>query len=495
MAEIKNPYQQVIKATSLFGGVQVFNIFVSIIRSKFIALFLGSLGMGISGLLNSTLNIINEITKLGLDTSAVKEIAYSCSSESHNKAEILISTLKRIVWFTGLIGVLFTLMFSSYLSQLAFGNTDYAIAFIWISIALLFRQLTTAQLAVLQGMRKLKLLAKANLYGSFFGLVVILPIYYVFRIEGIVPAIILMSFISYAFSTYFSKKVKIEKVKITNKEALVEGKQMLKLGIMLCLRSVITILSAYLIQIFISNYGGVAEVGFYTAGFVIINSYVGLIFNAMQTDYFPRLSAISDNLVKIRETVVQQAFIAILLITPIIVVFLTFAPLVITLLYSKEFLSITGLVCWGILGTIFKAVSWSMGYVILAKGDSRLFIKTAIFFNLLFVILLTCGYIVKGLEGVGIAFLIYCFMHYLGLTIITYKKYNLYFDSVFNRVFALCIVICGVTFIASYFESLFLKYGVMGFMDVLSITFALYHINKKINIIEVVKKFYRNKKC
>ena len=494
MTKIKNPYQQIIRATSLFGGVQVFNIIVSIIRSKFIALFLGSFGMGISGLLNSTLNILNVITKLGLDTSAVKEIAHSNSTRSYKKTAILISSLKRIVWFTGLIGVLFMLFFSSFLSQLAFGNTNYTFSFIWISITLLFRQLTTAQLTVLQGLRKLKLLARANLYGSFLGLLVILPIYYFFRIEGIVPAIILTSIINFVFSTYFSKKVKIRSVRVSNKVAFIEGKQMLKLGMSLCLMSVITILSAYLVQIFISNYGGVKEVGFYSAGIVIINSYVGLIFNAMQTDYFPRLSAIADNLAKIRETVDQQAFIAILIITPIIIVFLTLAPMVITLLYSKDFLSITGLVSWGILGTLFKAVSWSMGYVILAKGDSRLFIKTTIFFNTLFLILLSYGYIIQGLSGIGIAFLIYYFIHYLGLRIITYKRYNLYFDSLFNKVYTLCIMLCGATFLMSYIDNLYLKYSLMGIMVVISTTFTLYQMNKKLDISEFIKRVFKSKK-
>jgi PST family polysaccharide transporter len=43
---------------------------------------------------------------------------------------------------------------------------------------------------LLQGMRKLKF-AKANMLGSFVGLVISAPLYYYYRIDGIVPAIIL----------------------------------------------------------------------------------------------------------------------------------------------------------------------------------------------------------------------------------------------------------------------------------------------------------------
>ena len=56
MSETKKSYQQIIKATSLFGSVQLFSILVSIIRNMFIANFIGPIGMGIAALLNSTLN-------------------------------------------------------------------------------------------------------------------------------------------------------------------------------------------------------------------------------------------------------------------------------------------------------------------------------------------------------------------------------------------------------------------------------------------------------
>src|SRR5690606_11401873 len=99
----------------------------------------------------------------------------------------------------------------------------------------------------------------------------------------------------------------------------------------------IGLLVAYIIQIFISQTGGIAQVGFYNAGFVILNSYVGLVFTAMETDYFPRLSAIVNKVEAIRQTVFEQAFIAILLISPIVVLFLIAAPIIIVLLYSQEF--------------------------------------------------------------------------------------------------------------------------------------------------------------
>ena len=82
--------------------------------------------------------------------------------------------------------------------------------------------------------------------------------------------------------------------------------------------------------------------GYYAAGILIINAYVGMIFNAMATDYFPRLSAINKDNNAIQKVVNEQAEIAILLITPIITLFLLFKELIIQILYTPSFLVITG---------------------------------------------------------------------------------------------------------------------------------------------------------
>lgn len=492
MSETQNSYRQILKATSLFGGVQVVNIVISIIRSKFVALLLGPLGMGIAGLLNSTLNVVSELTKLGLDTSAVKEIALFKTKDKEKLQRIIIA-LRRIIWLTGVLSLIFTIAFSSFLSQLTFGNTNYTWSFVWISIALLFKQLTYGELAILQGFRKLKDLAKSNIYASLLGLFVVVPLYYFFRINGIVPAIIISAILSYMFSKYFSSKIKIKSIKLSNRQVFLEGRSMLKLGFMLSIRSSITLISAYAIQIFISYKGGVDQVGFYLAGFVIINSYVGVIFNAMQTDYFPRLAAIANDAEQLRNTVLHQAVIALLIITPIIIIFLTVAPIAIKLLYSKEFLMITVFVSWGMFGTLFKAVSWSMGYVILAKGDSKIFIKTAILFNSLFVTLLILGYYLYGLLGVGVAFFIYYILHLIIIKLITFYKYDLYFNTSFNWLFLLCLLMCSATFTLSFMTATTIKYSLMSLLVIISLAFTLYELNKRINIKALVQKILKSK--
>ena len=71
----KKGYQTTFKATSLFGGVQVVTILIGIFKSKLVAVWLGTTGFGIMGLFNTSISLISSITNLGLQSSAVREIA------------------------------------------------------------------------------------------------------------------------------------------------------------------------------------------------------------------------------------------------------------------------------------------------------------------------------------------------------------------------------------------------------------------------------------
>src|SRR5687768_10498329 len=125
MSEQKSSYRQIMKATSIFGGVQVFQIVIQIIRSKFIAVFLGPIGMGIAGLLTTTTNLITVLTGFGLGTSAVKDISAASATGNELRIATVNKVLQRFVWITGILGTLLTIVFSGWLSQVTFGNRSY----------------------------------------------------------------------------------------------------------------------------------------------------------------------------------------------------------------------------------------------------------------------------------------------------------------------------------------------------------------------------------
>ncbi|WP_460879730.1 oligosaccharide flippase family protein [Pontibacter rugosus] len=423
------------KATSIFGGVQVGNILINIIRSKFIAVLLGPTGMGIAGLLTATLNIVTSLTNFGLSRSAVKNVAAANATNDIKKISVVVTVLRKLVWATGLLGSFITLVTAPLLSELTFGNDEYTYAFIWLAFTLLLRQLSAGQLVVLQGMRKIKFMAKGSFLGSVLGLVVSVPVYYLMDIDGIVPAIILTSFISLFISWHFSNKIKVSPTPVDIVQLKTEGGEMLRMGFMLSLSSLAALGASYIIRIFISRNGGIDQVGLYNAGFAIVNTYVGMIFTAMVTDYYPRLSAVAQDRQKATSTINQQAEVAILILAPLLLVFLIFIDWAVILLYSTKFIPVNGMIHWSALGIFFKAVSWAIAYIILANGSSKLFFWNELVVNIYMLLLNILGYYWGGLTGLGISFLASYILYTAQVYFLTKSVYGFRFSSNLYNIF------------------------------------------------------------
>jgi len=195
-----------LKTTSLFGGVQVLNIIFSVVRSKAAAIFLGPTGVGILGFFNSVINIVSQFSKLGIDVTVVRELAY----QKNNTDDIskLLYVIKRLIWFTGTIGAMIMALMSPILSKWTFGTDTYTYAFLILSIVILIRQIVAGRLATIQGLKKLKLLARINVVIAALTTIITIIFYYLYGTRGIVYAILAGSLVSllvvlkYTFGIY-----------------------------------------------------------------------------------------------------------------------------------------------------------------------------------------------------------------------------------------------------------------------------------------------------
>lgn len=489
MQENQSSYRSIMKATSLFGGVQVFKIIIAIIRSKAIAILLGPAGMGIEGLLSSATGLVSAVSNLGLGVSAVRDVAAANETNDTKRIAKVVAVLRKLVWITGLLGAIITFVYASYLSKITFGNDEYTLAFRWLSCTLLFNQLASGQNVLLQGLRKLAYLAKANLIGSFIGLLISLPLYYYFNVDGIVPAIIVSSLLSLFFSWFFAKKVSIEPVKITPLEAISEGKEMMKMGFMLSLSGLVTVGASYLMRIYISYVGGIDEVGLYTAGFALIFSYVGLIFTAMATDYYPKLSGVVKDNKKAILLINQQAEIGILILAPILTVFLIFINGIVILLYSTKFLPVNEMIHWAALGMYFKMASWAIAFIFLAKGASKLFFWNELVVNFYMLGFNVLGYYLNGLDGLGISFLISYFFYFLQVYYITRYKYQFNFTTSFYTILGVQLILGICCFLVIKFFIAPYSYGFGAVLIILSSWYSLKELDKRMDIKSILKKF------
>lgn len=484
----KSSYKSIFKATSLFGGVRILEILVSIIRSKLLAILIGPTGVGISGLLTSGTELIQSITSLGLSQSAVRDVADANGTHDSQRINHTVTVLRKLMWMTGLLGMFAVILASPLLSRISFGDSSYTLAFIVISITLLLGQILAGQRVVLQGLRQLKNLASSSLLGNIVGVCVCIPIYYIWGIKGIVPNIVVGSIVSLFATRLFARKIKIEKENLSIRQVFSDGKRMLKMGIAMSVSSLSPALTSYIVKSFIQQHGGLDEVGLFAAGNAIVVTYVGLLFSSMGTDFYPRLAAVNTDNKACTTLMNQQGEVGLLILGPMILICQIFIPIIVWALYSDKFLGATPYILWAISGMLLKMASWSISFVLVAKAESKLFMFTELSASVVSLAGQLIGYYYGGLAGMGIGFCA-TYLYYLILVyFISHKKYDFVFSKGFIKIFIVlsAFVICSTVLV--HILNGYMSYIVGSFLIVACIWFSLKEMNKRLNMTEIINK-------
>ena len=402
----ENNYSNILKRISSFGGVQVFNILINLIRGKFVALLLGPEGMGISSLFTTSTSTIQQFSSLGLNLAFVKEVA--AYKDDKEKIPHILAIAFRLLIFTSLLGALVCLVLSPLLSKWSFGNYDYTLSFAILSAGVALSVAAAGYLSLLQGFGEIKSLSKASIVGGLTGLLGGVPMYYFWGDKGIVPAIVLLALTTFLFYFISLRKalgnsLSVEKVPFAFSEHFPKIKKMISLGLVLMVGSLAGAFSNYIINIFIRSFGSVDNVGLFQAANSITNQYIGIVFSALALDYFPRLSAISSDLEKMNSVVNRQAEIVIVLMTPLILALLLTAPWVIRILLSDNFLSVTPLVRWMALGVLLQGITFPLGYLFIANENRKLYFWIEV--------------VTGNILWIGCSFIFYYFFNLIGLGI------------------------------------------------------------------------------
>jgi len=481
--EDKHSYKNIIKAISLFGGVKVFQILVGIVKNKVVAVILGPSGMGIVGMITSTTSMISALTGFGLETSAVRDVSQAYTSNNEESVNKVITVLRKLILITGILGMIITFIFSSYLSVWAFGNTDYSLSFKIVSVILLFNQLSIGQTVLLQGTFHYKYMAKASFIGSILGLIISVPLYYIYEYQAIVPVIIVTALLNLILTWFFSLKIQFVPIKMSFSQIFFEGKSMLILGGAIALTGLINTGQVYIFRILISNYGGMADVGLYTAGITIATSYIGIVLNAMGSDYSPRLASVATEQPLLIQTINRQALLLMIILAPLIMVFVVFIKEFVILLYSNKFVDISDMIIWMMFGMFFRAISWSISYSFVAVNKPKLFLWNEIISTLYSLAFSILGYLWYRFTGLGIAFCLTYVLYSFHMYLLAKSKFGFYFNiDIIKKGLPILIISSVAFFILLYIHNNVLHY-VFGGISILIISFySLKNLNKLIDL-------------
>jgi len=390
----------------LIGGSSVLDIGLRIVRTKVMALLLGPTGIGLLGLYGSISEVVRSLAGMGINNSGVQQIAEAVGTGNTRRIAITVTTLRRVALVLGVLGALLLVIFCKPVSRLTFGDDRHASAVALLALAVLFGEVSAAQGALIQGMRRISDLARMSVLSALYGTLFSIPIVYIYGERGVVPSLVCVAAMSIVTSWWYARKVKVERVSINRREVTSQASGLLKLGVVFMASGLMTMGAAYAVRIIVLRKLGVEAAGHFQSAYALGGLYAGFIVQAMVADFYPRLTAAAatnDNLESNR-LVNEQAQMGLLMAGPGVLATLSVAPFVIPLFYSASFEPAVEILRWNCLGIMLRVASWPMGFILIAKGERGRFFWTEVFGNVSYVGLVWLCVQSFGLTGTGVAF-------------------------------------------------------------------------------------------
>ena len=475
-------YGNIFKTTFLFGFVQVFKAVISIIKNKLAAILIGAEGMGILGIYNTIIFLVQTGAGLGVNQSAVRDVSEARDADDHKRFSTIISVVNQVILYTGLLGCIITLCLSYWISDWTFGDHAHIIAYCIIAFVIAFNIINESKQAILKGMRQLRALAKASVIGSVIGLVTSAPLYYFFGKDGIVPELLIASILAVLVSNYYVRKIEYTKVQLNLKETWHHASPMIQMGTALMTVTFLQAIVMFVINAFIRSKGGLADVGYYSAGTTITNAYFGVIITALMTDYYPRIAAVNKDNIALQDELNKQSLVSLILCCPLFVLFMTLIPLFIKILYTDEFLPAVDFIKWSIYFTLITLVSNQVDMILVAKFQTKIMLTLSVIVRVIQLLLSIGLYSLWGLEGLGITYLILGILHMFLMCTIVYHRYRIRFNNLFLKIaFVVLIMAVSSSFVQAKFVGL-TYYILSCALLILALFFSFYVSKKKLGL-------------
>jgi len=447
----KKSHGEILKSSALIGGSAGLSMLLGLVRNKVLALILGQHGIGLIGMYSSIAELARGIAGLGIKSSGVRQIAEAVGSGDTMRIARTVTTLRRVAFYSGALGAVLLAAFARPIAHASFGDYERAGAIALLALVVFFTDISEAQAALVQGMRRIADLARLSIFGAIYGTIFSIAIVCWLKERGIVPSLVCVAFMSIVTSWWYAKKVGIKSVAVSLSQVWEEASSLVKLGVIFMTSALSMQAATYLIRRIIIREMSIDDAGYYQAAWALSGMYISFILNAMAADFYPRLTGVAQRNPECNRLVNEQAEVGLLMAGPGILGTLTFAPLAIVVCYSSEFAPSAGILRWLCLGMLMRVISWPMAFILLAKGERKLYFWSEILSNSAYVALVWAAVKAFGLAGTGIGFFGLNVCYYVGIYIITRRLTGFRWSRESLRLMGIFAPLVAVVFAAGYF--------------------------------------------
>lgn len=460
-----------LKKLSLSSIGNMSSIISMTIISKILALSSGPTGIAIFALFREYIKLFSQALSFKSGDAVVQQLRENHESVLEKKSSIVTFLLIYKSIFILLTGAICFVYHKQILDLLQIENIYYFGAIIVIG---LIGAVNLFNVALLNTEMKLLQMSISESIGYFLalGYTFYLLIYSKPISEKQILFIFTIIYLSwFLINLYQILKYKLyEGVMITTNRIKANTNHFLRISGVSVAIVVAGIVTNLIVKLRILDYHGSDQLGLFEASWTIASVYMLVVLTGLNRFVLPEFTS-SNSLNTLFSSYLSWAF-AILI--PILLIFVLFGDVILSILYNKEFRISSALIQKMAFGDIFKIYSWMLTLAFLAKRRVREYAITSFIFN--FVLIISVYNANKDLlNEIGIYY-IGCHLIYFGVNVILAWKYlNLIpsYKSLIELLVGLIILGCGVLLTNIYMKLIFL----------LSIAgLSIFIITKKLNV-------------
>lgn len=407
--------------TSFYTSISTAITFISgFVVTKVVAVKIGPVGITYVGQYQNIIAIMAMFSTLAVTTGVIKYLAEH--KEDNLQKKRIISTAFIIILISSCIVSLSVIYFSRFLSIIVFKSKDFSNVFFLYGFFIGIMALNTLISAVYNGLKEIKYLTIVNIAGSLTGIIFTVFFAYKLGVKGVLIAnnftalvIFLINLVILYKRKYFHVKPEFLQWKSSS------AKLLLGFTLMGIVSGLVMPLSQIFIRNRIMNIFSANEAGWWQAVTRISDYYLAFITTILSVYYLPRLSEINTK-VELKQEIKNGYKIVLPIVGFMALCIWTFKILIVHILFSKDFLPMTPLFTFQLLGDFFKIGSFLLGYILIAKADIKLFIISEVIFSLSLVFFSYLFIGKFGVIGSTYAFCVNYALYWVAMFFIT-KKY------------------------------------------------------------------------
>ena len=408
------------KITSLNSLSVLLKIGTGLITSKLLAIFVGPNGMALVGNFRNFSSSLESISTLGFQNGIVKYV----SEQKGNKSQLqkTISTAFISLLVVTIISSFILYFFAAFWNKQIFGNHfEFQIVFKTTALVLPWYAISVFLLSLLNGLGKFKKVIWINIIGNAIGLLVSIYMILHFKTLGALLSIVISPAILFFVTFHFINKE-------FNFFGIIRGryfdfqviKNLSSYSLMALVSSVLGPLVYLAIRKNVIGVVGLEQAGFWETITRISTYYMMFVSSILAVYFFPKLTLAKNN----QET--KKVFwsfykniLPLFTIALLVIYFTRF--FIIKLLFTNEFLPVTNLFFWQLVGDFLKAAALILGFQFFAKKMTKAFIISEI--ASLAVLYFSSIYLISifGVQGIVMAQALDNFI-YLTVLVIYFRK-------------------------------------------------------------------------